>query len=158
MSRKKLLGIIYAVCTRSQSYTPQNMCSADLTAYSLSREMIEIIRGMPDNVVAVIAHGKVTGEDYHTVFISAIEEKLRTHKKIRLLYCLGKDFSGYTVVAILDDAKVSVQHLTAFEKMAVVTDVHWITEAAKFFGVFIPCPVKIYANERLSEAKTWITE
>ena len=120
--------------------------------------MIEIIPGMPDNVVAVIAHGKVTGEDYDMVFTPAIEEKLRAHKKIRLLYRLGKDFSGYTVVAILDDAKVSVQHLAAFEKMAVVTDVHWITEAAKFFGFFIPCPVKIYGNERLSEAKTWVSE
>jgi hypothetical protein len=120
--------------------------------------MIEIIPGMPDNVVAVIAHGKVTGEDYDTIFTPAIEEKLRAHKKIRLLYCLGKDFSGYTVVAILDDAKVSVQHLAAFEKMAVVTDVHWITEAAKFFGFFIPCPVKIYGTERLSEAKTWVSE
>jgi hypothetical protein len=124
----------------------------------LSRDMLEIIPGMPDNVVAVIAHGRVTGEDYDTVFTPAIEEKLGAHKKIRLLYCLGKDFSGYTVVAILDDAKVSVQHLAAFEKMAVVTDVHWITEAGKFFGFFIPCPVKIYGNERLSEAKTWVSE
>jgi SpoIIAA-like len=124
----------------------------------ISRNMIEIISGMPDNVVAVMAHGKVTGEDYDRVFSPTIEEKLRTHKKIRLLYCLGKDFSGYTVIAMLDDAKVGAQHLAAFEKMAIVSDVHWVTEAAKFFGFFIPCPVTVYGNEELSEAKRWITE
>ena len=120
--------------------------------------MIEIIPGMPDNVVAVIAQGKVTGEDYDTVFTPAIEEKLRRHKKVRLLYCLGKDFSRYTVIALLDDAKVSAQHLAGFERMAIVTDVHWVTEAAKFFGFFIPCPVRIYGNDQLSEAKAWMTE
>ena len=58
-----------------------------------------------------MAHGNVPGEDYDTVFTPAIEEKLKKHKKIRLLYCLGKDFSRYTVVALLDDAKVSTQYL-----------------------------------------------
>ena len=120
--------------------------------------MIEIIPGMPDNVVAIIAHGKVTGEDYETVLTPAIEEKLRRHKKIRLLYCLGKDFSRYTVVALLDDAKVSAQHLASFEKITIVADVHWVTEAARFFGFFIPCPVRTYGNDQLSEAKAWVTE
>src|SRR5262245_36039829 len=120
--------------------------------------MIEIIPGMPDNVVAIIGHGKVTGEDYDTVLIPAIEEKLRSHKKIRLLYCLGKDFSRYTVVALLDDAKVSAQHLAGFERIAIVADVHWVTEAARFFGVFIPCPVRSYGNDQLSEAKAWVSE
>jgi hypothetical protein len=54
--------------------------------------------------------------------------------------------------------RISAASMEWAKRLTVVTDVHWITEAAKFFGVFIPCPVKIYANERLSEAKRWITE
>ena len=48
--------------------------------------MIEIIQGLPDNVVAVTASGKVTGEDYDSVLIPVIEEKLKKHDKIRVLY------------------------------------------------------------------------
>ena len=35
--------------------------------------MIEIMSGLPENVVAAIANGEVTGEDYEKVLIPAIE-------------------------------------------------------------------------------------
>lgn len=120
--------------------------------------MIEIITGMPGNVVAAAAHGKITGEDYEKTFIPAIEEKFKSHKKLRLFYHLGADFSGYSLAAILDDTKVGLKHLTGFEKIAIVTDVHWVRDACRFFGMFIPCPVKIFANEKIAEAKAWIGE
>ncbi len=120
--------------------------------------MIEIISGMPDNVVAVSAKETVTGEDYDKVFIPAIEERLKRHRKIRVLYHLGKDFSGFTATAMWDDAKVGISHLTAFEKIAVVSDVDWITGAVKIFAFLIPCPVKIFSNDKLQEAKNWISQ
>lgn len=120
--------------------------------------MIEMLTGFPDNVVALVGRGKVTGDDYERVLVPAIEEKLKKHKKVRVLYHLGADFSGYTAAAMWDDAKVGLRHLTAFEKIAVVTDTHWITDAVKVFGYFIPCPVRIYGNSQLAEAKTWVSE
>lgn len=118
--------------------------------------MIEIITGMPDNVVAAKAHGKITAEDYKKTFIPVVEEKYKTHKKIRLLYQLGEDFSGYNLAAIFEDAKFGLSHWTGFEKIAIVTDVHWVGEASKFFGAFIPCPVMVFPNSEAADAKTWI--
>jgi hypothetical protein len=120
--------------------------------------MIEIISDMPENVVAVSAKGKVTGQDYDKVLIPALEEKLKGHKKIRLLYHLGEDFSGFTAEAMWDDTKVGIRHLTAFEKIAVVSDVEWIAGAVKVFAFIIPCPVRIFGNEGLAEAKTWVSK
>jgi hypothetical protein len=120
--------------------------------------MIEIIEGMPENVVAVRAIGKVTGEDYDNVLIPAIEDKLKKHKKIRVLYQLGSDFSGFTAEAMWDDAKVGIRHITGFEKIAIVSDVGWIVGAVKVFAFIIPCPVKIFSNEKLSDAKAWVSE
>lgn len=120
--------------------------------------MIEIIPDLPENIVAVVASGKVTGEDYEKVLISAIEDKIRAHGKIRMLYQLGPDFTGFTSGAMWDDAKVGIWHLTAFEKVAVVSDVDWIIDAVKIFKFAIPCPVKTFRNEEFSEAKTWISE
>jgi hypothetical protein len=118
--------------------------------------MINVSFGTPDNLVIAVVHGKVTGEDYEKVLIPAIEEKLKTHKKIRLLYQLYKDFSGFTADAIWDDAKLGLSHLTAFETVAVVTDIHWITDAVKFFGLFMRCPIKVFSNDQVAEARRWV--
>ncbi len=118
--------------------------------------MIEITSGEPDNVVVAVAHGKVTGEDYEKVLVPAIEAKLKSHKKIRLLYLIANDFDGYTAEALWDDAKLGFGHWTAFEKVAVVADVHWIINSVKFFRFIMPCPVKVFSNNELAEAKTWV--
>jgi len=94
--------------------------------------MIEIIQGLPENIVAVIASGKVTQ--------------------------LGQNFTGFTSDAMWDDARVGIWHLTAFEKVAVVSDVDWIIDAVKIFKFVIPCPVKTFRNEEFPEAKAWIIE
>ncbi|AKB75412.1 hypothetical protein MSLAZ_2151 [Methanosarcina lacustris Z-7289] len=120
--------------------------------------MIEIIQGLPENILAVIASGKVTGEDYEKVLIPAIEDKIRKYGKIRMLYQLGQDFTGFTYDAMWDDARVGIWHLTAFEKVAVVSDVDWIIDAVKIFKFVIPCPVKTFRNEEFPEAKAWIIE
>jgi len=119
--------------------------------------MIEIVSETPENLIIAVAHGKVTGDDYEKIFIPALEEKLKSNKRMRLLYQLGEDFSGYTVGAMWDDAKLGLGHLRSFEKIAIVTEVHWILEAVKFFGFFVPCPVKTFSNGDLVEAKAWVT-
>ncbi len=120
--------------------------------------MLKLIQDMPDNVVAVSADGKVTGEDYEKVLIPAIEEKLKKHDKIRMLYMLGPEYAGFTADAVWDDAKVGIRHMTAFEKVAVVSDVNWIVHATKFFSFMMPCQVKVFGNDKLDEAKGWIRE
>jgi len=112
--------------------------------------------GSPANLVAAVAHGKVTGYDYETTLIPAIEAALKEHKKIRLLYQLAADFEGFSAEAVWDDAKLGLSHFTAFEALAVVTDVHWITDAVKFFGLLMHCPVKVFKNAELADAKEWI--
>ena len=118
--------------------------------------MIEITYGVPENLVIAVARGKVTGSDYETVFMPAIEAKLKTHKRIRLLYQLGEDFHGFTALAMWDDAKLGLGHFSAFEAVAVVTDVLWITDAVKFLGLFMHCPVQVFGNDKVAEATEWV--
>jgi len=118
--------------------------------------MIDTTIGTPENLVIAVAHGKVTGDDYEKVLIPAIEAKLKTQKKVRLLYQLAKDFAGFTAGAMWDDAKLILRHLRAFEAVAVVTDVRWIADAVKFIGFFLHCPVKVFRNDRRVEAEEWV--
>ena len=83
---------------------------------------------------------------------------LRSHKKIRFLFRTGEDFSGYTPGAMWDDAKLGVRHVTGFEKIAVVTDVHWLVHTTKFFRFLFPCPVKVFASKNMRDAEAWISE
>lgn len=120
--------------------------------------MIETIQGLPDNVVAVRVTGEVTGDDYRKVLIPAIEDKTRKYGKIRMLYQLDRELEWFTISAMLEDVKVSIRDITAFEKIAVVSDVDWMNSAVGIFKFIVPYPVRTYKNEEFSEAKAWISE
>jgi hypothetical protein len=120
--------------------------------------MLEAIQPTADNVVALRATGKVTGDDYETVLIPLIEAKLAAHDKIRMLYQLGPEFTGYEAEAMWDDAKVGLKHLTHFEKIAVVTDVEWVVRLVKAAGFLIPGEVRLFANNELTAAQAWIAQ
>ena len=120
--------------------------------------MIELLQNMSSNVVAVSASGQVTGEDYETVLVPAIEKALATHEKIRLLYQLGPEFKKFTTTALWDDAKVGFHHLTDFERVAVVSDVGCIVTLVKGIGLTLPCELHTFGNNELEQATLWINE
>ena len=120
--------------------------------------MIEIIENLPENVIGFTAKGKVTGEDYENVLVPAVEEKLKKHGKIRLIYHLGDDFESFEAHALWEDAKVGLSHLTSWEKIAVITDKEWIKGATKVFGFLMNCEVKNFNDNQLQEAIEWISD
>jgi hypothetical protein len=120
--------------------------------------MIERIIDLPDNVLGFTATGEVTAEDYQAVLVPAIEEKLSSTKKVRLLYVLGEGFEGYTGAAAWEDAKVGLKHLTRFDRVAVVSDVDWIKHSVKVFGFVMPCEVRVFENDELQKAREWVSE
>lgn len=120
--------------------------------------MLKIINDLPGNVLGVSAEGKITGTDYETILIPALDEKLKANKKIRMLYQLGSSFSGFELSAMLDDARMGLKHLSAWEKIALVSDHEMINTFAKFFGHLMSCELRIFKNAEFEEAKKWITD
>jgi len=120
--------------------------------------MLKIIDDLPGNVLGISAEGRITGTDYETVLIPAIEEKLKTNKKIRMLYHLGSSFTGFDLSAMMDDAKIGMKHLSAWDRIALVSDHELINTFAKFFGHMLSCELHIFKNAELEEAKKWITD
>jgi len=118
--------------------------------------MIEITSDTAAHLVTAAGHGKITGYDYDIVLIPAFEAALKTHKKIRFLYQLGEDFHGFSAEAVWDDVKLGLGHLTAFEAVAVVTDVVWIADSVKLLSFFMRCPVKVFSNAELGAAREWV--
>ena len=120
--------------------------------------MLKIINDLPDNVLGVSGEGKITGKDYEAVLIPAITEKFKTSKKLRMLYHLGVNFTGFDLSAMLDDAKMGMKHLSAWDRIAMVSDHKMINTFAKFFGHMLSCELRIFKNADLGEAKKWVAE
>ena len=120
--------------------------------------MLEKMQGLPENVLGFEAKGEVTGSDYESVLIPAVEEMLAHRQSIRFLYYLGKEFRGFDAKALWDDAKVGLQHFSSWERIAVVTDEGWIRTAVKAFGFVMPGRVRVFGNGELTDACQWLGE
>lgn len=119
--------------------------------------MMKLLTNLPEDVVGVSASGQIDARDYETVLIPAIDSALQKHKRIRMFYQLTTDFDGFTTGAMWDDAKLGLAHLPAWERIAVVTDVHWVTNATRMFAFLFPGVVKVFSNEEQFDAVKWIS-
>lgn len=101
--------------------------------------MLEIIYGMPAKVVVVSLGGKITGDDNGRLLIPIAEREIENHEKIMEIYLLVRDHRR----AVWDDSKIGLLHLTEYERVALGSDVNWITGAVELFAFMIPCPAMI---------------
>lgn len=120
--------------------------------------MLEMLPGLPDQVLGIKAIGEVDDDDYEKVLVPAIEDRLTRHEKIRMLYVLGPEFEGYEDDAAWEDAKLAMKTFTSYERIAVVTDSTSVRRSIKAFGWLMPGEVKLFPVGGLVEARTWINE
>ena len=116
----------------------------------------EILAGFPSDVVAIEAKGIVTSQEYRTAIIPYIEQKLKEHNALKLLFITGDDFIEFSVGALWEDARFGLSHMTAFSKMAVVSDVEWIRQGIKLFSPLMPADIMVFDLVALDNAKKWI--
>jgi SpoIIAA-like len=118
--------------------------------------MIEPLKNLPGNVLGFVCHGQVSKQDYATVLIPAVEQALKQHDKLRLYYETASDFAGVDPLAVWEDTKVGVAHLTRWERFAVVTDVEWIRHTMKFFSFLLPGELRTFPTSEAAQARKWI--
>jgi len=114
--------------------------------------MISLIEGLPDDVVGIVATGKVTKTDCDRVFIPAVQQTLSRHDKIRLYYELSSRFPG----AAWEDLQVALEPSPQWARIAVVTDVGWVRHTVNALRFFIPGDIRVFATIRAQEGRDWI--
>ncbi|SAL06336.1 hypothetical protein AWB81_07541 [Caballeronia arationis] len=120
--------------------------------------MIEILNNMPDGVAGFAAKGRVTRKDYEDVLIPKMLELLDAHKTVRCYYELGPEFSGMDPGAAWEDFKLGIEHLTRWERLAIVTDVEWIRMTLNIFRFLMPGELRLFATSNAAQARNWIAE
>jgi SpoIIAA-like len=118
--------------------------------------MIKILEGFAEATVAIACEGHVTREDYQTILIPRLNEALARHQKVRIYYEIAPSFSGFDFGAVWEDTKVGLEHLSRYERMALVTDVAWIRHAAGAFRFLMPGRLAVFPLGQAKEARAWI--
>jgi hypothetical protein len=117
--------------------------------------MFRFIDGMPPHVLAIEAAGKVTHDDYHNTLVPKVEAML-AKGPIKMIYVIWKEFTGFELEALWDDANLGFQHWRDFSHVAVVADQVWLLAAVNMFAQFFHGEVRTFGLSQLPAAKDWI--
>src|SRR3954451_14611262 len=114
--------------------------------------MLELIEGLPGNIVGIAVSGRVTIQDCQDVLLPAIKRSRKRHDKIRLYYELNSRFPG----AAWDDLDLGLEHASCCERVAIVTDIGWVRLTVKALRFLIPSEIRVFATSQAEEGQAWI--
>ena len=115
--------------------------------------MIEIMEGLPDNVLGIVVKGRVTKKDCSEILQPALREALYWHHKLRLYYEIRSRFPG----AAWEEISLGVAHAPLWERVAIVSDVAWVRHTVTALRLLIPSEIRVFATNQMPEGLAWIT-
>lgn len=115
--------------------------------------MIEIMSGMPEGVIGFEASGKLHASDYRDVLLPAVEAQA-AKGPVRVVLVI-REFDGVSGGAMWQDLKMGVEHLRAWKRIALVTDLSWMNHMASMFGWMTPGELKEFPLAEQAAAVTW---
>jgi hypothetical protein len=113
--------------------------------------MIRVIEGLPDNVVGIVAKGRVTASDCDKVLKPVMQTSLK-REKMRLYYEIGSRLPA----AKWDDLRLGIGRMPQWERVAVVTDVGWVRHTVKAFRFLIGSEIRVYTTSHAGDGLAWI--
>jgi hypothetical protein len=114
--------------------------------------MLELIEGLPGNIVGIAVSGRLTMQDCQDILVPAMERSLRRNDKIRLYYELNSRFPG----AAWDEIDLGLEHASRCERVAIVTDIGWVRLTVKALRFLIPSEIRVFATVQADEGRAWI--
>lgn len=116
--------------------------------------MIKVLSDMPPGVIGFEAAGKLQAEDYRDVVLPALEGAA-AKGEIRFVIVMD-DFDGMTGGALWQDLKIGVDHLRAWKRVALVTDIGWMHQLTDLFGWMTPGETRTFPMAERDAAIEWV--
>jgi hypothetical protein len=116
--------------------------------------MIEIVEGLPDNVVGLVVKGRLTRNDCAEILLPRLQKAREWHYKLRLYYEIRSRFPG----AGWEEIDLGFAHLPQWDRVALVTDVAWIKHTVQALRLLIPGEIRVFASSQTPEGLAWITD
>jgi len=120
--------------------------------------MVEILKDFPDYVAAYKASGAISKEEYEALVMARVDQVAARHGKINFLVCLHTDMSNYSIGAFLDYLKVSFEHFSKWQRMAIISDEQWLRKSYDIIGLLVHGEIRTYPLSGYEEAKQWVSE
>ena len=79
------------------------------------------------------------------------EELLRQLRELDL-----EDIEGMELSAMWEDTAFGLKHWSDFKRLALVSDVEWVSGMTAFFGWMIPAEVKTFKEKDVAAAREWV--
>jgi hypothetical protein len=98
--------------------------------------VITTLDGLPAGVIGFEATGKLAAEHYREIVVPALEQAAKAGN-VRFIIVM-RDFDGITGGTLWQDLKMGSEHLRSWKRIALVTDIHWMTHATDLFGWMTP--------------------
>jgi hypothetical protein len=116
--------------------------------------MIELIEGLPSNVLGIVVRGRVTQHDCADVLIPALEKAREWHHRLRLYYEIRSRYPG----AAWEEISLGLGHGPMWERVAVVSDVAWVKYTVQALRLLIPGEIRVFTTSQTPEGLAWIAE
>jgi hypothetical protein len=109
---------------------------------------------VPDGVIGFEVTDKVHADDYREVLLPALDEAAKAGKPIRCVIVFAK-WDGMSLGGAWEDLRSGMKHLREWERIALVTDIDWMTNAVHLFGWLTPGEVKVFRLAERGAAVAW---
>jgi hypothetical protein len=116
--------------------------------------MIKELSDMPAGVIGFEASGMLHAEDYRDVVLPALEQAARGGE-VRFLIVM-RDFAGMSGGALWEDLRIGIEHLRAWKRVALVTDIEWMRQMTALFGWMTPGETRTFTMAQRDEALAWL--
>ena len=113
--------------------------------------MLQVVEGLPDNVVGIVAKGRVTAADCDRV-LKPLMQNWVEHDKVRLYYEISCRFPG----AAWEDLRFGIENIPRWERVAVVTDVGWVRQTLKALCFLIGSDIRVFTTSQAGDGLAWI--
>ena len=117
--------------------------------------MLKELTGLPDGVIGFEAAGMLHAEDYRDVVLPALE-RAAAAGEVRALIVI-RDFKGFAPDTLWQDLKIGIEHLHSWRRVALVTDIEWMSHMTAMFGWMTPGEVRHFPLLDQPAAITWLT-
>jgi hypothetical protein len=126
------------------------MCVRDLISSGFV--MIEVIEGLPDNVLGIVVRGRLTKHDCSEVLFPELDQRLEWYHKLRLYYDIRSRYPGAGWEAI----SPAIVRGALWERIAIVSDIAWMRHTVQAVRMLIPSEVRVFATSETPDGLAWI--
>jgi hypothetical protein len=120
--------------------------------------MIQVIEHLPSNMVGFKAIGEVTEVDFMEIVMPKVKDLIAKTDKLNYLLVLDTSTKNFTAGAWFKDVTMGIQHLTKWNRAAIVSDVEVIRKFTNVFSLLMPGEFKGFEHKDLQAAIDWTSE